>query len=305
MKIVSVSSKINNCHIPLNGWESVVTAVNIFANGHTAGSQATTDHQTDAITQSQGALGLGLYLLTAPHMQGCENQFVDHLLAEAHNALKSREQWKRSYDYNGQGVFFKTSVEIGFLNREEEMYYLSIYAAYVGYKPEEGLAEALGIPRALTGTSVVVEVEPTSKTTFAFDFDKILYLLKDVIDVDELSGKNIVSSWNFKTRRKHDDSPSTVLFRNGEIEVILLPGRVENRWKWANGDATNTWQFDGAVLSGLLDESYQNGKDYDEPTFVISVRRHSKERFGRKPFYLPEEKETVLALSKSIADALA
>lgn len=305
MKIVSVSNRANNRHIPLKGWESVVTAVNIFANGHTAGSQATTYHQTDAIVQSQGALGLGLYLLAAPHIQGCEDQFVDRLLAEAHNTLKSRDRWSRSYDYDGQGVFFKTSVEIGFLNREEEMYYLSIYAAYVGDKPEKGLAEALGIPRALTGTSVVVEVEPINKITFAFDFDKILYLLKDVIDVDELSGKNIVSSWNFKTRRKHDDSPSTVLFRNGEIEVILSPGCIENRWKWANGDATNTWQFYGAILSGLLNESYEDGKDYDEPTFVISVRRHSEERFNRKPFYLPEEKEAVLALSKSIADALA
>jgi len=304
MKIVSATNKANYRHIPLLGWDSVVSALNTFARGLAKESWATTDHQIEAINQSQGAFGLGVYFLGASHLTANPSSFVDELLVKAHNTLKTGDRWSRSYDYDGVGVFFKTTVEIGFLDRDKEMYYLSIHAAYVGDAPEEGLAERLGVPRALTGTSVVVEVKPTSETTFAFDFDKILYALKDVINVGKLTGKYITSIWMNTTRDKHSGSPSTVLFRDGEIEVVLSPGRIEDRWKWENGNTTDTWQSKGATLYGLLDESYDDEKDYDEPTLVISVRRHSQDRFNRKPFYLPEEKEAVLDLTQHIADAL-
>lgn len=306
MQITSVLNNASYRYIPLKDWKSVVSAVNTFASGRTAGSQATTDHQMDAVAQSQGAMGLGIYLLGTAYMRDSGNEFVERLLAQAQEALKSRDSWNKSYDYDGQGVFFKTTIEIGFLDRKEEMYYLSIHAAYVGDKPEEGLAEGLGIPRALTGTFVVVEVKATGETTFAFDFDVILNALKDVIDIGEMTGQHIAESLNVDTLDETGwgHSPIT-LSRIDDLEVLLSLGSIENRHKRANGVVTNTWQFNGAVLSGLLKESWEEGKAYDEPTFVISVKRcYSEGRFDHKPFYLPEEKEVVLALSQRIADAL-
>ena len=120
MKITKVSVEHYDRGIPLKGWDSVKAALNLYASGRTDGSRATEENQVNAIAQSSGAMGLGLYQIVAPHMQGAGNQFVENMLKEAKSALKRDDRWQRHYDYDGMGVFFKTSVEISILDRKEE-----------------------------------------------------------------------------------------------------------------------------------------------------------------------------------------
>lgn len=304
MEIVKVENEAGYRYIPLKGWDSVVAAVNTFANGGSRASQATTQNQIRAVGETSGGLGLGLYMLGAPHMQGAGNQFVERLLEEAKGALTNRNKWNRHYDYDGMGVFFKTSVEIGVLDAKEGMYYLSIWAAYVGDQPEEGLAEALNIPRALTGCVVTVEVPPADADHFALDFEAILRKLDGVLPVSGYTGKEVLEVLEARTADRYGSETAVPIYRDGDIIVSVGTGRVENRFKWNNGESTDTWTFDGATLSGLLAESYQEGKDKDEPSVVLRVYRHSEDKYERNPFYKPEEKERVLALAENIAAAL-
>ncbi len=104
MKIVSTSTEQYTRGIPLKGWDSVVTALNIFSRGFTKGSQGTQDHQMNALTQSSGVMGLGLYLITSQNMQA-PSLFVREMLAEAESRVRQNGIWSKSYDYDGQGVF--------------------------------------------------------------------------------------------------------------------------------------------------------------------------------------------------------
>lgn len=103
MKITNVSVEHYDSGIPLKGWSSVRSALSLYASGVAKGSHATNNEQVKAIGQSYGGIGLGIYLLSAPHMQGVSNSFVDLMTAEAIIALQERDYWSRSYDYDGQG----------------------------------------------------------------------------------------------------------------------------------------------------------------------------------------------------------
>jgi hypothetical protein len=145
--------------IPLKGWESVKNALNIFASGASRGSRATEQHQMQAVGESMGGFAAAFYAVAAPHMSGGSSSFVEKMLQEAEPAVQSRGRWSRSYDYDGQGSFFKTTVEVNRADKKDG-YILQLNAAYVGNQVEEGLAEALGAERGLSWKNVAVEFEP-------------------------------------------------------------------------------------------------------------------------------------------------
>src|SRR3989344_2120907 len=144
MKIVQILTQENRRLIPLKGWDSVTKALNAFANGFTRGAKATEQVTADALGKSHGSdggLAVGLFLLGGA-MVGGRSKLVDNLLKEAEAALKTQMKFGKHYDYDGMGTsFFKTSVDIEVLDREQDMYGIGIHAAYVGDKPEQGLAE--------------------------------------------------------------------------------------------------------------------------------------------------------------------
>lgn len=304
MKITNVTVEHYDRGIPLKGWDSVKSALNLYASGRTSSSRATEENQMQAIGQTSGALGLGLYLFAAPHMQGAGNQFVDRMLEEAESALNGRDHWSRHYDYDGMGVFFKTSVEISILDRKEELYMLEINAAYVGTKPEAGLAKELGIPQALRRYSVIVQVRPEDATHFDFDFGEILQALKGVLKINPNIGEEVAR--HFVTGDRFHDARPWPVYLDEIIGITLGPGRVENRFVYDEpGKAHDTWTVDGSVLHGLLDTSYKDKSKKEPPTFILTIGSAKQDRLGYSlPVWDMDLKDQIDVLSNQIADAM-
>jgi hypothetical protein len=304
MKITNVSVEHYDRGIPLKGWDSVKAALNLYAGGRTDGSRATEQNQIDAVAQSSGIMGLGIYLIAAPHMQDAGNQFVENMLEEAKSALKNRDNWNRSYDYDGMGVFFKTSVGISILDRKEDLYMLEISAAYVGTKPEAGLAENLGIPLALRRYSVIVQVKPVDATRFAFDFDEVLQALKGVLKINFNLGKEIAK--HFIKGGRHDDCKPWPIFLDENVSITLAPGRVEQRFVYDKpGEPHDTWTVNGSVLYGLLDSSYEDSSKKEPPTIVLTITNAAQDRFGYgQPIWDENLKDKIDILSNQIAEAM-
>ena len=226
MKITSAVTQEYTRGIPLKGWDSVVTALNNFANGHTDGARDTEDHQMKAISQSQGAFGLGLYILGASHLQGGASNFVTRMLEEAKSSVQQHGRWSRHYDYDGVGVFFKTSVEIHMLDKKDDLYMLEINAAYVGDKPERGLAQYLGIPLTLRRSSAIAQVESVDEMHFSFDFEQIIQAVKKIVPtVKGVTGKSIAQ--HFMSGDKYSSPKPVVIYHDQDIEITVGTGRVE------------------------------------------------------------------------------
>lgn len=294
----------------MQGLDSIEQALNTFARGITSGSRATEQHQVQAIGQSQGGLAQAFYFLAAPHMQGAGNSFVqDRIMSEARAVLQSRDSWSRHFDYDGMGPFFKTSVEIEVLDRNADLYALGIHAAYVGDKPEEGLAEHLGIARTLVWASVEVETAPINGNGFEFDFETILRKLDEVLGTDWASGEQVAESM-MTTDKYRESKASFVLHEDVDLRVTLTPGRVERRFDYSNRDAAgnpaDTWSVEGAVLRGKLDESYDRDGTFAPPTFVVSLRsaHGDPDSYRTTTIYEPEKKAQALELRYRIAAAL-
>lgn len=306
MKIVDVRQSEFYRYIPLKGWESVRAALWMFATGVPKGAQATTKHQIDAVAKSWSGEAFAMYIIGAPHLKGANNSFVERLLTEAQEVLRDRERWSKHYDYDGMGSFFKTSVDIGYLNRAEDMYYIGIYAAYVGDEPEVGLAEALGIPRALMSASVTVQVEKLDDRHFGFDFEPFLRLLDPVLATERISGEEVCDQM-MKVDRYGESKAAIVLFDESRLKVTLSPGRVENRFVYMQpGTPTDTWKVQGSRLTGLLHRSYEDPEKFDEPTLYLSITSAEQptSSYYSKPLYIPEEKQAALDLATRIAEAL-
>lgn len=305
MKITSVLTQEYTRGIQLKGWSSVETALNTFANGHIDGARDTEDHQVNAISQSQGALGLGLYLLGASHMQGGASNFVTRMLEEAKSTVQQRGQWSRHYDYDGVGVFFKTSVEIHLLSKKDDLYMLEINAAYVGDKPERGLAQYLGIPLTLRRSSVIAQVESIDGEHFSFDFEQIIQSVKKVVPtVKGVSGKSIAQ--HFMSGDRYSNPKPVVIYHDRDIEITVGTGRVENRFVYSQGNPTDTWTVDGSTLIGLLDTSYEDENKKEPSTLILTVQSSSRDRFDYPlPVYDHELKDKMIQMSQALALAIA
>lgn len=303
MKITKVTVEHYDRGIPLKGWDSVKTALNLYARGIVKGSKAAENEQMRAIGQSYGALGLGLYLVSAQYLHG--SRFVEHMTDEAHEFLQECERWSGNYDYDGQGAFFKTTVGISVLDRKEELYMLQINAAYVGSEPEASLAEVLGIPQALRQYTVTAEVKPEDALHFAFDFEEILRALDGVLKTDSLKGEEIAS--RFMTSNHSDEAikPAQIYFGT-EICVTVAPGHVRKRFVYDKpGEPQDTWTVEGSVLHGQLYSSYRGESEGQTPTIVLTISSIQDDRFGYGyPVWNVELKDQIRSLSNQIAKAL-
>lgn len=306
MEIQDVRTEKYFRYIPLKGWESVVTAITTFAGGATKGARATENHQMQAVGRSEDALGLAVYSLRAPHMKGATNNFLEELLTSAEAALSTRDRWHRGYDYDGYGPFFKTGVDILVLNREEDMFGLGISAAYVGDEPEQGLAEALDIPRALLRATVIVETAPADEEHFEFDFEELLRKLNGVLDMESIGGEEIASLLVAGENDPLRSNPPFVLNYDEDVQVTISPGRVERRVYTELGESEDMWMWEasGPVLRGLLRNLYEDPDEKVTPTVVITASATEGED-GRTPaIYKQKDKQKILALADSIAEAL-
>lgn len=285
--------KIEEClgGIPLIGWGSVKNALYAFAEGRAKASRATENHNINAYSQMNPMAGL-LFAISNNQVSG--NQFVDRMLEEAHPQVQGRGKWSRHYDYDGQGRFHKTSVEIEVLPEQADTYLLELNAAYVGKEVEVGLAEYLGIRRGLQWKSVGVQVDSRNGVA-QFDFDRILERLKGVRgklakpsggffgrSSQPSTGKEIVEK--IMGTDKHDSPKPTILGTVGQIEVALSLGRVGERYNWKHGDSgPDRYKAQGAVLTVPLATDYSDETKLVPATFSVQARRQSEKEYNRLP----------------------
>lgn len=307
MQIVQVSTHQGRRYIPVKGWESVTKAINTYANGFTRGAKATKQVTADAIGKSHGSngeLAVGMFLLGGAMVGGC-SKLVDNLLKEAEEGLKTRTKFSKSYDYDGMGTsFFKTNVDIEVLNREQDMYSIGIYAAYVGDEPEKGLADHFGIPRTLLSCSVKVETKPLSGDRFEFDFEPVLRKLDAVLDTNKITGEQVIAAMMTKD---DDRGASFVLQVKDGLEVRIQLGRVESRMKYSQGKPRDTWSAKGSVLSGELQRDYDNNDKNAKamPTFLVVTCSSQKDGWHDSlPIWQLDQQEKAIDLVNKIATAL-
>jgi hypothetical protein len=315
MNIVEVKTEQCYRYIPLKGWASVEAALKTYSNGFVKGSRDTSDKQERDIRQAHGGLAEALFVVTSLHL-GREGSIDDEILPEAKKALAERDSWQKHFDYDGMGTpFFKTTVEIKVIDREQDLYGLGFYAAYVGDKPEEGLAEYLEIPRTFLWSSIIIQADPVGDDRFSFDFEQIIRKLDDILGTSEIGGEAIAQAMmRYDDCNGHhlESKPGFVIKQEEDLRIFLSPGRVQERFPWHDPFGPerrqlDTWSIDGSVLTGFLAESYSDRTKKEPPTLVISLSNHFLNSWGMKenlPVWQPEKKERIIALTNQIVEAL-
>lgn len=308
MKIKDVTVKPYYRYIPLKGWDSVTNALNLYASGLIRKSTGTQNRQLDDIGKAYGGDSAALYMVALPHCGGTSYGFVTRMLTEAKEALAHSNSWSRSYDYDGEGVFFKTSVGIGYLSVAEDMYYLSIHAAYVGSEPEAGLAERLGIMQGLVSVDVNITLEPHDQRHFEIDFNPIMKKLNKVLGNTGQNGKSVVKLLRERSADRNRGTADVLVYDDTNICAKIGLGRVESRYTYVKGVAYDTWDCRGSKIYGLLCKSYTEGNIYDGnlydyPSVYIEVRRLTGDRYQTAPMYKPDDKVKAASLARAIAEA--
>jgi hypothetical protein len=304
MHIVKVTKDPYDRYIPLRTWNAVGYALHAYSTGEAKGSRATQLHQVQAMDQAYGASALEV-MAKFEKIRYTPSQFVQRLLTEAELTLSppARDSWSRHYDYDGVGVFFKTSVDILVLDRPSAWYAVGIWAAYVGDEPEKGLAELLQVPRALMRTGVSVETAPIDQQRFTFDFDDIAQRLSAVFN-SRLQGKALA-----KAMVSGDglSSPSVTVYQDAAFQVDLSMGAIESRFNYRRtpGRPYDTWIVKGSQLTGYMRESYSEPGTPAQPSFIVTIRAASGDKYSKKPIWRPEHKQYAHALTDKIANAMS
>jgi hypothetical protein len=311
MQITNISVSEGRRFIPVKGWDGVKKAITVFENGCSRGSHATQNELTKQVEEEHGGFGLGIFLLGSI-TAGSQSGLVERLLLEAGQRLEKRNEFEKSYDYDGMGTsFFKTNVKIKRIEPKEQMFAIGLYAAYVGDKPEVGLAEYLGVPRTLLSCSAVIETEPVKKDRFEFDFEPVMSKLDQVLCTGHIAGDTVAKNMLEKDSYG-EDKASFSLGIHGGFQVTIFPGKVERRMKFDRKARVerDTWSVEGSVFSGDLaqDFSVEDENAKARPTFVISVTSPDEldlvYRKEAAPIWRPEEQRKAVALTNTIAAAL-
>lgn len=305
MKIVSVTPTEYYGYIPIKGLDAVEDALNLFASGNPKGSRNAGNQLMKDIGDTFGGEAVAYYVLGESRMDGNGNTFVkDRIMNEARAILATRDAAHFSFDYDGWGPFRKTTINIQVLDRSEDLYALRIYAAYVGEKPEIGLAEALEVERGLLWAAANIETEPVGKM-FEFNLTYVLMRLVEDMDTESwlmgaVSPVEIADS--FLKQIGKGDKPSLLIYKSGDLSVTLAIKDVERPIHYVDGKYQLTWSCEDGVVRGPLLKSYTDPNAYQAPLFSIFVQGASvNEDYRTKIIYLPGKKAEVLALRDQIA----
>ncbi|HLW02707.1 MAG TPA: hypothetical protein VKT82_28895 [Ktedonobacterales bacterium] len=292
--------------IPLPNWDSVRATLYLYASGKIEESKGTRAFNLKAYSDAYGVdEGMRRFSRNAPAEFGGE--FVDVMLSEAHPRIEERGQWRRSYDYDGYGVFHKTSIEIEKLPQGEPAEYaLGISAAYVGEKPEIALAEALGVERATRRKNVTIEYAPQNDQ-FRIDMDDVASRLGTVPATTgkdrrgRITGKAIADHFMSRDRYGHPISEAFVLGERDGFRISLRFGRVGEHIDSQVDRKKELWQRSGNMLQGGLAKEYSDKTKSVPPSLVVSVVDARSKSYQNFPVVSPEKLATMQAISERIA----
>lgn len=305
MQITEISTSQHRDFVPIKGWEGVEAALNAYNSGSIDGSRATEQKLYDDAGDAGGGMGAALIGLGNAIMEQQKSNFVARMLEQAKPSIADCGSWCGDYDYDGMGTaFFKTTVNIVLLDKDEEVYGISLNAAYVGDKPEVNMATYFEVERGIKQCAVSIEAEPTSADGFTFDFEVILRKLDRVLDTSDISGEEVVAAimagdgWN---------SPSFVLPGPDGYEITLKTDRVGRRMGRVDGEPVDQWSSKDSCLFGNLQQDY--GSDDEnarlKPTLSIAIKKEGASDYGHDGvIWKTEDQEKIVALSNKIAAAL-
>ena len=278
----------------LQGWGTVVSALARYSSGKTSGSRMTL-----ARTAHEMEDGAGAFLFLREMTEEAPSGFVLRLAYEACERLQHSSHWDKSYDYDGQGVFFKTTVSFVVLDRGKGVYGLGFYAAYVGEKVEREFAEAYKIPLALIHATAEIKTMPDEASgRFSFDCDYLLARLGDVFPVS-LRGEDMAQQMVSISDRHSDPQPAQVYATDlYTVKVGIDSITVEPHWR-------EPWRAEGALVTGHLRRK-RGEEGYEQPTLYLSIRKRGKDdtRDEKDVFWQEQEKTEAREVLEKVVTAL-
>jgi hypothetical protein len=298
MNILTVTQSSVQGGIEFADLDSLKNAIRVFADGGTPAARETNRHGFD--DTPNGGVGL---LMKMDFDNRRESSFIQELLSEIDRVTESR-QFSKSYDYDGAGPFFKTSVEVKKIKigRRRFTYLLSLYASYVGDRPCAGLASSLDADRALWRDEVVIEMAPVGDR-FEIDFEAAAERLAG-IGLDSLTGQQIADSIMAEAPKGHEAN-TNVLIRRDDLVVGFGLMRVSVQGPIDHKSGEVIWIQSGAIISGPLERAIE-GEGYAKPRLSVSIsvpKPENERSWERKPILDPVVKQNVHDQTAAIVSA--
>lgn len=280
--------------IPCENLQVVKTALKIFSKGRTRGSRATTDQ----LVVDGGFSGLMAAVFKEKIEERKESPFLQTLFRNIEAGIKQRGAYSYHYDYDGMGSFFKTTVEVKRVN--DTLFILKLHAAYVGDKVEEGLAETLGLERALLSASAIVDL-PAKDGRFTADMSVILGIVRKALPLKKLDGEIVKAITTVEDGAIWGGSP--VIFENDTLAVNVKLASVAYPVEYKGREKTMTWKVSGTTITGPLHENFGDTPGFQTPQIVFQVYTRGKDKYELPALVKSEDKKVLLDLAEKIKAA--
>ena len=242
--------------IPFASVDAVKAAITQYSEGRLSSSHATTRQLVSD--------GGGMIAMLLPLVHPSESSFLGRMFKEMDEALanKNNPRYHKSYDYDGVGVFHKTTVEVQQL--KGGTYMLHLNAAYVGDKPEVDLAEALEINRGLirTGISAPFEFTGDHFTLDCADLARRLGASLEIeIDGEQLAAIIAAGRSDYEGGRLSYSGQQSYLCGSLKVTVSLSAGRYSEE----------PYQSSGSTLTGPLHADWDDKSKFEAPVVSITI----------------------------------
>jgi hypothetical protein len=278
--------------IVLDSAEEFGQALMVYGGESVLGSGETQRMDLNAIGEDICGAAVGM----AIHAKIClptSESFARKLAQEAESALKSRGQFRESFDYTFN-AFQHTSIDG---KKVGDKYILELSAAYVGSRPEAGLAKQMNKPMALVSANANGVLSVVDDWWFNLD-------LKDALKRLPISKKEMgkVEKWaKYISSGGYDGTaPQFEIKHGGEKFGLEVSLTADKYLRPEGGDITQGYMQarDNAVVGGAWTTWAENGNDkihpkVVQPSLVLSVSMPGK-RYSAPPAVTPEEVEAVV-----------
>lgn len=323
-EIVSIHTAEYRGGIPIlnNDFNALARALEIYAEGVGPASNVTRD---DYLRTARTSFNVALHFLTNPQYteaspvkpgkkyEYSSNPFINDIVKKVREAYDDKKinGWSRSYDYDGQGRFHKTSVSVDF-DRTNNALILRLYAAYVGDRVEKELATALGIERGV-GSMVLTARLPDmpdqdlavpleQRPRFRLDCTPLAAIVNSVIrthtNLKPFSPEDLALAFMKKNKFNEDEGRFTV----GLGDDLALTLEIHGGYRFVFPSGKRGWEnlVDTRIVKGsILELPFPTGPDVDKPLMDYSnppkqirnysleavVHRESEDKYSRLPLH--------------------
>ncbi len=283
--------------IILDNLDEVMGALRVYSGGSVVGSMATQHDLMNTVGNRGG--GMGALLLLMGKRDG--SSFTERLTQNVIFGLKSNGRFYQHFDYDGEGTFFKTSVEV---EKVGDKYVLGLNAAYVGTQPEDKLAEKIEKPLALVRSSVNAKLSVVDGWWFNLNLEDVLGSLA--------IPKKEVRQWSEYLESERDSSkrPETIFKHQRRKFSLDIALNADHFLRPNNGEPGSEYmQRRGKnIVGGAWTTWAENGNDkcvprVVQPAVVVSVSLLGERYF--KPVAVTEDQiKAVLTARDYLADSM-